>query len=66
MSKKTVVKKKEGIKSYTGARVNNRTFKRYLATAKTPEERAAIKSFVLGDDVQYYGKDGAPDDSADS
>lgn len=56
MAKKKVAKK-EGIKTYVGGRISSSQFKIYLANAKTPAERAAIKSFVLGDDVQYFGKE---------
>lgn len=59
MAKK--VTKREGIKTFVGVRINPRQYKRFLAGAKTPAERAAIKSFVLGDDPQYFGKDTTAD-----
>ena len=63
--------KKEGVKTYVGNSINQRQFKRFLAMAKpgpsncpkgnrTGEkngERAALKSFVLGPDVQYFPKE---------
>lgn len=48
--------KKEGIKTFVGSRVANKRFKQYMITAKTPAERAAIKSMVLGEGVQYWGQ----------
>lgn len=50
-------KQKEGVKTYIGKRVSVREFKRMLGTAKSPAERAAIKRFVLGADVQYFPKE---------
>lgn len=51
-------KKKEGVKTFVGGRMNDRQYKRYLATAKSPTERAAIKRFYLGDDAVYEGSEG--------
>lgn len=65
------IKQKEGVKTYVGKRVSQRQFKRLLAIAKPgpkdcPKgnrtgqkngERAAIKNFVLGPEVQYFPKD---------
>lgn len=63
MAAKKKAVKKEGIKTFVGSRVANKRFKQYMITAKTPAERAAIKSMVLGESVQYWGKDDPESDS---
>ena len=64
MAKVKKEKKKEGIKNYVGKPIAQKQFKRFLAGAKTPAERAAIKSMILGDELQYFGKEEAVEATA--
>lgn len=46
----------KSIKSFIGTRISKKQYKHFLASAKTPEERRAIKDMVLGEPVKFYGK----------
>ncbi|WEM34447.1 hypothetical protein [Xanthomonas phage X1] len=50
------VKEKKDTKTYVGARISTKQFKRYLATAPTPEAKRAIKSLYLSEPVKFYSK----------
>lgn len=54
----------KSIKSFTGARISNKQFKMYLATAKTPEERRAIKNLYLSEPLKVFAKNTEADDNA--
>lgn len=47
------VEENTNVVGYVGARINKRTMKRYLATAKTAGEKSAIKRLVLGAPLKY-------------
>ena len=46
----------KSVKSFIGTRISSKQFKMFLATAKTPAERKAIKSLCLGPPVQVFAK----------
>lgn len=51
-----MAKQDTSTKTFVGASISKKQFKRYLATAKTPAERAAIKSLYLSEPVKFYAK----------
>lgn len=54
--------KKESNMGFIGTRISAKQYKIFLATAKTPEERAAIKSLYLSPPLKFYSKNEEPEE----
>lgn len=63
MAVKEKVAAKKETKTYVGSRVSTKQYKRFLATAKTPEERRAIKSLYLSEPVKVFSKADAAEEA---
>lgn len=53
----------KSIKTFVGSNISKKQFKTFLANAKTPAERRAIKNMVLGEPVKFFGKNVEAEDA---
>lgn len=58
-----MAKQDSSIKTFSTRNVSTKQFKLYLATAKTPAERKAIKNLYLSEPLKFYGKQAVEDDT---
>ena len=54
----------KSIKSFIGSRISQKQYKLFLATAKTPEAKRAIKNLYLSEPLKVFAKNAEQADTA--